>query len=403
MPRSLAAIDLGSHQIKLVVGQTVGQDLTITGAVHERSRGIQGGLITSLEQAVLSISDALDAAQLMVGAQINRIYLSVSGDFIQSQNSVGFIGVTNGGMIGEEHVRRVRESTQPTLPPDQMVLNVFDQEYRVDAQHGILNPRGMVGSRLELHAHVVRANKNALANLRNALQSVNIKVEGILLGQMADAQGVLREEEKQHGVALVNIGETMTTLGIFSKGAIRHSCVLPLGGEGFTRDLGFLLNVPKEHAEKLKKRDGSVFLPYVDDGEYVDIGPITGQERLIKQRYFIECLQPRARQLFRSVYEEIKRSGYLETLHHGLVLSGGGSLLNGMVDLASGLFQMPVRLGKPQGVGGLSEMVSIPFYSTSVGLLKHFWHTRQDGPSEGGKGIKTVLERIKDFLLKEDS
>ena len=394
---------IGTSQICVAVGVEKNGEIEITGAANEPSAGMRNGVVVSLDKAVECIIEAVDAVRVMSGIDVNRVHIAISGEHIHGENSRGVIGISSpSGEIEREHVERVISKATPSgLPPEYEILHVFPQEYRVDRQGGIDDPVGMIGDRLELDAHIVRGSRNTIANVVKCVQKAGLKVEGKVLVQMADAHAVLRPDEMKNGVVLMDIGESMTTLGIFDRGSIWHTKVFTCGGGHFTKDLAYVLNIPTVDAELIKKRNGCVISSFIDEDEMIEITlQGGGTPHLIPHQLIIDTFKPRAEQLLHDIHTEIRQAGYEKNLEAGLVLTGGGSLLTGMVELTEQMFGKPARIGKPIGIRGLTDMVSSPIYSTAIGALKYAWIQDIQVHDLPQKGVKKWLGSLKKVFFQ---
>jgi len=396
-------MEIGTSRVCVAVGVEKNGEMEVRGASNEPSAGMRNGVVVSLDKAVECVVEAIDAVRVMSGIDVNRVHIAISGEHIHGENSRGVIGVSSAsGEIEREHVQRVISKATPSgLPPEYEILHVFPQEYRVDSQGGIDDPIGMIGTRLELDAHIVRGARNTIANVIKCAQKAGLKVEGKVLTQMADAQAVLRTDEMKNGVVLINIGETMTTLGVFDRGSLWHTKVFPVGGGHFTKDLAYVLNIPTSDAELVKKRNGCVLSSFIDEDEMIEISLSGGgAPHLIPHQLIVDTFKPRAEQLFHDIQTEIRQAGYDRNMEAGFVLTGGGSLLTGMVELAETQFKKPTRVGKPIGIKGLTDMVSSPVYSTAIGVLKYAWTVDSQAGEMHQKGVRRWLDSLKKMFFQ---
>ncbi|PIE01965.1 MAG: cell division protein FtsA [Acidobacteria bacterium] len=396
-------MEIGTSQVCVAVGVEKNGELEVTGAANEPSRGMRNGVVVSLDKAVECVVEAIDAVRVMSGIDVNKVYLAISGEHIHGENSRGVIGVSSSSNeIEREHVARVISKATPSgLPPEFEIIHVFPQEFRVDRQDGIVDPIGMIGDRLELDAHIVRGSKNTIANVVKCVQKAGLKVEGKVLTQMADAHAVLREDEKKNGVVLLDIGEQMTTMGIFDRGSLWHTKIFSIGGGHFTKDLGYVLNISSDDAEMIKKRHGCVLGNFIDEDEMIEMALKSGgAPHMIPHQLIVETFKPRAEQLFRDVLKEVRQAGYEKNIEAGIVLTGGGSLLSGMVEMAELIFRKPSRIGKPIGIRGLTDMVSSPVYSTAIGVLKYAWMEDAQSADSPQRGLKKWLDSLKKVFFQ---
>jgi cell division protein FtsA len=396
-------LEIGTSQICVAVGVEKGGEIEITGAANEPSAGIRNGVVVSLDKAVDCIINAIDAVRVMSGIDVNRVHIAISGEHIHGENSRGVIGVSSAsGEIEREHVERVFSKATPSgLPPEYEILHVFPQEYRVDHQGGIDDPIGMIGNRLELDAHIVRGTRNTIANIVKCVQKAGLKVEGKVLTQMADAHAVLRDDEMKNGVVLLDIGESMSTMGIFDRGSLWHTKVFPVGGGHFSKDLAYVLNISTKEAELIKKRNGCVSSQYFDDDEMIEVTLQSGgTPHYIPHQLIMDTFKPRAEGLLRDVYNEVLKAHYEDSIEAGLVLTGGGAMLTGLSELAESVFGKPARIGRPIGIRGLTDMVSSPVYSTAIGVLKYAWKEDIHSNEMPRKGVRKIMGSLKKLFFQ---
>jgi cell division protein FtsA len=368
-------LDIGTHKISCVVGEIRdGTRVHVVGIGGAPSRGLRKGVVVNLETTVDAIKKAVEEAELMAGVSIESATVGVAGGHIRSFNSRGVVAVASRDRaISGEDVRRVLDAAKAvSIPRDREILHVLPQEFVVDEQSGITRPEGLVGSRLEANVHIVTAASTSIQNLVTCVNRVGIEVRAPVLEQLAAAESVLAEDEKELGVALIDIGGGTTDLAIFEKGSIWHTHVLPVGGDHFTNDLAVGLRTPIPEAERLKKRFGCALASMVQENEAIEVPSVGGRKaRLLSHQVLSEILQPRAEEIFTLFHEEIVRAGFDKMLNAGVVLTGGGSLLPGMIEVAEQVFDLPVRRGQPGNAEGLMEPASDPQFATGVGLALH--------------------------------
>ncbi len=400
----IVGLDVGTSKICVVVGE-IKQDenLDVIGIGTAPSLGLRKGVVVSLEKTIEGIKKAVEEAELMAGIEISRTYIGISGNHIKGFNSRGVIGVsTKQQEILREDIERVTAAAHPAgMPKDSEVIHVLTQEFKVDDHEGIQDPTGMTGRRLEVNAHIVTGSTTAIQNTLTCVNRAGLTVAGKVLVQKANAEACLTQDEKEMGVALVDIGAGTTNIAIFERGSLWHTAVIPVGGYNFTNDIAIGLRTPIPDAEKIKKKYGCVLSSYLeDDAMFEAAGVGSPKSRLVSQQTLVEILQPRAEELFTLVQQEITKAGYDKVINSGLVITGGGSLLTGITEIAEQMFNLPARLGKPTGIGGLVDVVSSPTFSTAIGLIKF-------GMSEGmtgqvpEAGVKKLVKRIKNFFLAD--
>ncbi|MEE9218092.1 MAG: cell division protein FtsA [Acidobacteriota bacterium] len=370
--RTSVGIDIGTTKICVVVGETNSSSgLDVIGLGCTPSRGLRKGVVVNLEATVESIKQAVEEAELMAGTSIERAYVGMAGGHIRGFNSRGVVPIGGReGEVADEDLRRVLEAAKAvSLPPDRAIFHAIPQEFLVDDQDGIANPRGMSGLRLEANVHIVTASVSAVQNLVTCVNRTGIEVIETVLEPLASSYAVLTQDERELGVALVDIGGGTTDLAIFEHGAICHTSVLPTGGDHLTNDIAIGLRTPIPEAEKIKKKFGCALVSMVEEEETLEVPTVGGRKpRLMSRQTLCEIIQPRTEEVLTLLKEEIERSGYLPSLHAGLVLSGGGSMLEGICEMAEGMLNLPVRCGSPREVGGLTDVISSPIHGTGIGL-----------------------------------
>ena len=366
----VVGLDVGSSKVATVVARKGPDGLEILGVGERPTEGMRKGAVVNVDATVRSIRQSVGDAEKMTGIQIGSAFVGVSGPLIKSFNSHAAISVRNEREVVDEDVGRVLALAKAVeLPNDREVLHVLTQEFIVDDIGGIKDPRGMTGIRLDARVHVVTDDVPSTRNLVKCVEKADLSIDEIALGALASANAVLTPEEREVGTVLLDFGAGTVELAIFYGEALRHTFVLPLGGTNITSDVAIGLKVPLADAEILKIASGSAMIQKVRRDELVELPGVGGrQPRPIRRQYLSEIIEPRAEEIFGLLRKEILRSGYEESLGAGVVLTGGGSLLDGLVELGERVFQLPVRRGGPIGIGGLVEVVGSPRYATAVGL-----------------------------------
>lgn len=369
----IAGLDIGTTKVAaLIADVTDDMRLNVIGVGVVPSRGLRKGTVVDIEQATVSIEQAVEQAQRMSGRTIESVFVGVTGEHIRSLNSKGMIAVTSPTHeISQEDVERVMESSRTVvLTPDREIIHAIPRGYIVDGQDGIRHPEGMSGSRLEVETHIIHGTSTCLQNITKCVQRARLQVNALVVEPIATAAAVLTEAERDLGVALADIGGGTTDVAVFTNGEIYYTGVIPIGGNHVTNDISMGLRTPPEESERIKLQYACALREMVGDNEVVPHRPMgSTEERRVPARVLAEIVEPRMRELLEMVYEEIKKSGTAGMLPGGLVLSGGGSLMRGVVDLAREVTDMPVRIGKPMNVGGLVDKVDSPVFATGVGLL----------------------------------
>jgi cell division protein FtsA len=404
--RYLVGLDVGTSKVAAIVGEMMDDGtLEIIGLGAADSKGIRRGAVVNLEAAVESIKRAIEEAELMAGIEIDSVHLTVSGPHIKGFNSRGVIAVAGKNReITRDDVRRAIEAARAiSLPAGREILHALPQDFVVDEQDGVGAPVGMTGARLEVNVHIVTGAVSATQNLVACVNRAGMSVADTVVCQLAASESVVTPDEKDLGVALLDIGGGTTDLAIFERGSLWHTAVLGLGGDHFTNDIAVGLRTPIPDAEKIKRRAGCSLTALVDEDETIEVASVGGrQPRIMPRRILSEILQPRAEEIFHLVWDEIRRAGYEKSLNSGIVLTGGGAILEGMPEIAEQIFDLPIRRGTPLGIGGLSDHVNSPTFSTAVGIVQYAQrHYLGDAPRLVGAGaLGRVAGRLRG-LFKE--
>jgi cell division protein FtsA len=366
----IVGLDIGTTKICAIVGNVTEDGVDIVGIGSSPSRGLRKGVVINIETTVASIKKAVEEAELMAGCEIKSVYAGIAGGHIKGFNSQGIIAIKN-REVSTEDVRRVIDAAKAiAIPMDREVIHILPQEFIIDDQDGIREPLGMSGVRLEAKVHIVTG---AVASAQNIIKSCNragLDVADIVLEQLASSEAVISPEEKEIGVALVDIGGGTTDIAIFVDGAIKHTSVLSLGGNHLTNDIAVGLRTPMAEAEKIKQKYGCCFASLVGKDETIEVPSVGGRKpRVLSRQLLAEILEPRMEEIFTLVNREIVKSGYEDRIASGVVITGGTSILEGSPELAEQIFNLPVRRGLPQNLGGLVDVVNSPVYATGVGLV----------------------------------
>jgi cell division protein FtsA len=367
----IVGLDIGTTKICALVGEIRDDSsIDICGIGTSPSRGLRKGVVVNIESTVQSIKKAILEAQHMAGVPITSVYAGIAGGHIRGINSHGIVAVKDGEVRIGDIDRVIDAARAVAIPIDREIIHVLPQEYLIDDQDGIKEPLGMSGVRLECKVHIVTGAVTSAQNIVKCAQRCDISVSDIVLEQLASSYAVLGEDEKDLGVALIDIGGGTTDIAIFSGGSIQHTSVIAIGGQHLTNDIAIGLRTPQENAELIKKRYGTAYLKaeYLD--EVIEVPSIGDRpDRMLKRQILAEILEPRVRETFEMIAREIDRVRLTELLASGLVITGGSSLLPGMIDIAEEVIGLPARLGIPRGVGGLMDVVKSPIYATGVGLV----------------------------------
>jgi cell division protein FtsA len=394
----IIGLDIGTTKICALVGEQKEDGLEVVGIGQYPSRGLRKGVVVDMESTVQSIKKAVEEAELMVGCDISSVYAGIAGGHIKGFNSTGIVKIRD-GEVKESDVRRVIETaTAVDIPPDREVLHVVPQEYTIDGQDGIKEPVGLVGVRLEVQVHIVTGAATSAQNLIKCANTAGLNVHDIVLEQLASSEAVLTDDEKELGVALIDIGGGTSDLAIFSGGSIKHTSVLGLGGYQITSDLAVGLQTPISDAEEIKKQWGCCRSSMIDPEDQIQVQGVGGRGvRTLSRSVLADIIEPRVSEIFALLKREIEMSGYQEVIPSGVVLTGGSAQLAGVVELAEEIFQIPVRTGHPNGIGGLADVVSNPVYATAVGLLLYGRRDQEEKrfPQMGDKTFGKVIRRMR--------
>lgn len=370
-PDIIVGLDIGTTKIAVIVAQRgTGGKVDIIGIGTHPSKGLRKGVVINIEATVSSIQHAVEEAELMAGCEISNVYAGIAGAHIKGFNSHGIVAVKNKEVSPRDVERVIDAARAVAIPMDREILHILPQEYIVDEQDGIREPLGMSGVRLEAKVHIVTGSVSSAQNIVKSANRVGLNVSDIVLEPIASAEAVLSPEEKELGVAMVDIGGGTTDITVFHAGAIKHTAVLPLGGNHITNDIAAGLRTPCSAAEDIKRRYGCATAGAVKTSDTIEVSSTGGREpRVMSRQVLVEIIEPRMEEVLRLVHREVIRSGFDEFLTAGVVLTGGTVLLDGTVELAEEIFGMPVRVGYPTGVGGLVDVVDSPEFATGVGLV----------------------------------
>jgi cell division protein FtsA len=366
----ITGLDIGSSKVATVIARKTPEGVEILGMGICPTEGMRKGSVVNVDATVKSITQSVSEAEKMTGLPVNSALVGVSGPLIKSFNSHAAVSVRNEREVTDADVARVLDLAKAVeLPADREILHVLTQEFIVDDMPGIKDPRGMTGIRLDARVHVVTDDLPSTRNLVRCVEKAEINIVDIVLSPLASAEAVLTPEEREVGVALLDFGGGTVDMAIFFDGALRHTFVLPLGGGNITADVAVGLRIPAADAESLKIASGCAAIQKVRRDELVELPGVGGrQPRPIRRQYLSEIIEPRAEEIFTLLRKEILRSGFEEMLGAGIVLTGGGSRLDGLPDLGERVFHLPVRRGGPIGIGGVVEVVNSPTFATAVGL-----------------------------------
>lgn len=385
----IVGLDIGTTKIAALVGELTEEGLNIIGIGTHPSKGLKKGVVVNIESTVASIKRAIEEAEHMAGVEISTVYTGIAGGHIKGTNSHAMVPIKD-KEVRESDVARVIENAKAVaIPLDREILHVLPQEYLIDDQDGIKEPVGMAGVRLEAKVHIVTAAVTSAQNIVKCCNRCGLNVADIVLEPLASAYAVLDDNEKELGVALVDIGGGTTDLAIFYDGSIVHTSVLAVGGNQLTSDIAIGLRTPVLEAERIKHRYGCALASLIAEDETMEVPSVGGRPpRIVERRFLTNIIEPRVEEIFDLVKLEIQKTGYAELLGSGVVVTGGSSIMEGMPELGEHVLELPVRRGVPRGIGGLSDVVSSPIYATGVGLVQY-----------GGRNASLNHFRIRDDNL----
>jgi len=400
----IVGLDIGTSKIVAIVGEydpATDGEIEIIGIGSHPSRGLKKGVVVNIESTVQSIQRAIEEAELMAGCQINSVYAGIAGSHIKSMNSHGIVAIKDREVTASDLDRVIDAARAVAIPADQRVLHILPQEFIIDEQEGIREPIGMSGVRLEAKVHLVTGAVGAAQNIIKCVRRCGLEVDDIILEQLASSYSILTDDEKELGVCIVDIGGGTTDIAIFADGAIRHTAVIPIAGDQVTNDIAVALRTPTQNAEEIKIKYACALRQLANPDETIEV-PSVGERpaRQLSRQTLAEVVEPRYEELLMLVQSELRKSGFEEMIAAGVVLTGGSSKMDGVVDLAEEIFHMPVRLGYPQYITGLSDVVRNPIYATGVGLLLFGRHNRDSGQQgfTEDAGIKSVWSRMKSWF-----
>ena len=399
----IVGLDIGTTKICAIVGE-VKEDgrVDIIGIGSHPSRGLRKGVVVNIESTVESIKKAVEEAELMAGVEINAVYTGIAGNHIKSFNSRGVIAIKD-REISKADVERVIDAAKAVaIPMDREVLHVLPQEFTIDDQDGIKEPLGMSGVRLEAEVHIITGAVTSAQNIVKSCNRAGLDVLDIVLEPLASSYAVLSNDEKELGVAVIDVGGGTTDIAIFLEGGIWHTAVLGIGGNHLTNDIAVGLRTPSSEAEKIKKKYGCAMTMLVRDDETIEVASVGGRPpRVLSRQVLSEIIEPRVEEIFGLVLKELRKTGFEERVASGVVVTGGTSILEGIPEAAERVMELPARRGLPMNIGGLVDVVNSPMYATGVGLV--LFGAQQAGSgkvrriSEGNLFAK-VLNRMKEWM-----
>lgn len=383
--KRVVGLDIGTNKVAAIVAEvTADRELEIIGIGSHQSRGLKKGVVVNIESTVQSIQRAVEEAELMAGCQIDSVYAGIAGSHIRSINSHGIVAIRDREVLQQDVDRVIDAAKAMAIPADQKILHIIPQEFVIDAQEGVKEPLGMSGVRLEAKVHLVTCAVNAAQNIEKCIERCGLRVNDIILEQLASSYSVLTDDERDLGVCLVDIGGGTTDIAVFTDGAIRHTVVIPIAGDQVTNDIAMALRTPTQNAEEIKIKYACALTQLARPDETIKV-PGVGDKpaRELSRQALAEVVEPRYDELFTLIQAELRRSGFEDLIAAGIVLTGGASKMEGVIELAEEIFHMPVSLGSPRNVAGLKDIVKNPVYATGVGLLQYGMQQEEEQPKRG--------------------
>jgi len=398
----IVGLDIGTSKVVAIVGEVRQDDeIEIIGIGSHPSRGLKKGVVVNIESTVQSIQRAVEEAELMAGVEIDSVYAGIAGSHVSSLNSHGIVPIKDGEVSHTDVERVIDAARAVAIPADQKILHILPQEFIIDNQEGIHDPVGMSGVRLEARVHMVTGAVSAAQNIIKCVRRCGLEVEDLILEQLASSYSVLEEDEKDLGVCLVDMGGGTTDIAVFTGGSIRHTSVIPIAGDQVTNDIAVALRTPTQHADEIKLKYACALTQLASPDETIEVPSIGDRPpRRLSRQTLAEVVEPRYEELLTLIQADLRRSGYEDLVAGGIVLTGGSAKMEGLIDLAEEVFHMPVRLGIPQYVTGLVDVVRNPIHATGVGLLL-FGHRNRAvrvPESVGGGGFSSVWNRMKSWF-----
>ena len=399
----IVGLDIGTTKICAIAveGDDI-ETLNVVGVGTAKSEGLRKGVVVNIEKTVKAIKKAVEECELMCGTQIRSVYAGIAGHHIRGQNSRGMVTVYHNRIVTDEDIRRVIDAAQVLIPNDREVLHILPQEFIVDDQDGVQNPLGMAAARLEVNVHIVTGSVTSAQNIIKCCNQSGLDVEDIVLEPLSSSQAVLSPDEQEVGVVLVDIGGGTTDVTIYSEGSIVHTAVLALGGNHLTHDIAIGLGAPLHEAEDIKHNFGVAMTSMVDEDEMIDVPSVGGRNnRTMKKRVLASIIEDRFREIFELIAHEIEKTHFHTLMASGVVITGGTCIMPGADQLASQVLNLPVRVGFPENITGLREMIYSPKYATSVGLVRYGITSNQGKLNFAGDDTNLfhkVSRRMKDWM-----
>jgi cell division protein FtsA len=399
----VVGLDIGTSKVVAIVAELMPDNrLSVIGMGQHESKGLKKGVVVNIEATVSAIQRALEEAELMADCKIARVYTGIAGSHIKSFNSHGLVAIKDKEVSGLDIQRVIETARALPIPTDQQILHILTQQFIVDGQDGVREPMGMSGVRLEVDVHIVTGAVSAAQNIVKCVRRCGLEVSDLILQPLASSIAVLTDDEKELGVCLVDIGGGTSDIAVFREGAIRHTAVIPIAGDQITNDIAMALRTPTAEAEDIKIRNGCALRQLADANDMVEVPGIGDRgPRQLSRQTLAEVIEPRVEELYSLIQKVLRESGYEELLSSGLVLTGGSSVMQGMVELGEEIFHMPVRLGVPRYAGGLADVVKNPRYATAIGLLLEGQSQTQRGiQALQGASFRQVMSRMREWFQR---
>ena len=396
----IVALDIGTNKIAAIVANVNAQgELEIIGIGTHQSRGLKKGVVVNIDSTVQSIQRAVEEAELMSGCEIDSVYAGIAGSHIRSLNSHGIVAIRDREVFALDVDRVIDAAKAMAIPADQKILHVLPQEFIIDAQEGVKEPLGMSGVRLEAKVHMVTCAVNAAQNIEKCIERCGLAVNDVILEQLASSYSVLSDDERNLGVCLVDIGGGTTDIAVFTEGAIRHTAVIPIAGDQVTNDIAMALRTPTQNAEDIKIRYACALTQLAKPDEVIKVQGVGDKpEKEMSRQTLAEVVEPRYDELFRLIQAELRRGGFENIIASGIVLTGGGAKMEGLIELAEEIFHMPVSLGAPRLVAGWKDIVRNPVYATSVGLLQYGLEREQERTEKQSSRKSSTFDSIRNWF-----
>jgi cell division protein FtsA len=399
----IVGLDIGTSKVVALVGEVNDDNkIDIIGIGSHPSTGLKKGVVVNIESTVQSIQRAVEEAELMAGCQIHSVYAGIAGSHIKSMNSHGIVAIRD-QEVTEADVERVIDAARAVaIPADQKIIHVIPQEFIIDMQEGIREPIGMSGVRLEAKVHIVTGAVSSAQNIEKCVARCGLTTDDVILEQLASSYSVLTDDEKALGVCLVDIGGGTTDIAVFTEGAIRHTAVIPIAGDQVTNDIAVALRTPTQAADDIKIKYACALRQLTNMDDMIEVPGVGDRApRKLSRQTLAEVVEVRYEELFNLILAELRRSGFEDLIAAGIVLTGGSSKIEGLIELAEEVFHLPVRLGIPQNVSGLTDVIKNPIHATGVGLLLNAHQQQQDGYGTRRARPLSIFEKMKSWFSGE--